>query len=117
MNNCISKQLNFKNEKVLTYLPGSAERIELEAELTRMKTSFVDIPVIIVGREIRTGNKGKCIIPHDNKKHIGEYHKAGKEEVKMAIEEALKSKANWEGLHFEERAAIFLKAAELASGP
>ena len=51
MNNCISRKLDFKNEKVLTYLPGSLERIELEAELSRMKTSFVDIPVIIgVGR-------------------------------------------------------------------
>lgn len=117
MNNSISKELNFKNEKVLTYLIGSPERIELEAELSRMKSSFVDIPLIIGGREIRTGNKGECLIPHDIKRVIGEYHKAGREEVEMAIDEALKAKVKWESLPWESRAAIFKKAAELASGP
>lgn len=117
MNNSISKELNFKNEKILKYLPGSPERMELENELLHIKSSFIDIPVIIGGKEIRTGNKGQCIIPHDNKKIIGEYHKAGKEEVEMAIKEALKAKINWEKLHWESRVAIFLKAAELASGP
>lgn len=117
MNNSISKELNFKNEKILTYLPGSLERMELEAELSHMKSSFVDIPIIIGGKEIRTGDKGKCIIPHDHKKIIGEYHKAGKVEIEMAIEEALKAKTKWESLSWESRAAIFKKAAELASGP
>ncbi|QUH21370.1 L-glutamate gamma-semialdehyde dehydrogenase [Alkaliphilus sp. B6464] len=117
MNNNISKELNFKNEKVLKYLPGSPERVELENELSHIKSSFIDIPVIIGGQEIRTGNKGKCIIPHDNKKIIGEYHKAGKKEVEMAIREALQAKINWERLHWESRVAIFLRAAELASGP
>nr|WP_312579687.1 L-glutamate gamma-semialdehyde dehydrogenase [Sedimentibacter sp.] len=117
MNNSISKELDFTNEKVLTYLPGSSERIELEEQLSQMKDSFVEIPVIIDGKEIFTGNKGKCIIPHNNKKAIGEYHKAGEKEVKLAIEAALRAKLNWEKLHWESRAAIFLKAAELASGP
>lgn len=116
MNNKIIKELDFKNEKVLKYLPESPERIELEAELKRMKASYVDIPVIIGGKEIRTGNKGKCILPHDNKKVIGEYHKAGKKEVKTAIAEALKAKTTWEKLDWEARISIFLKAAELASG-
>ncbi|MGB7605352.1 MAG: L-glutamate gamma-semialdehyde dehydrogenase [Lutisporaceae bacterium] len=116
MNNSISKELNFKNEKVLKYLPGSSERTELETELSHLKSSFLDIPIIIGGREIRTGNKGQCIIPHDNKKVIGEYHKAGKEEVEMAIEEALKAKIKWERLPWESRVAIFLKAAGLAAG-
>lgn len=116
MKNSITKELKFENEKVLEYLPGSPERKELEDELMRMKNSFVDIPVIINGREIRTGKKGQCILPHDNKKIIGEYHKAGKKEVEMAIEGALKAKANWESLHWESRAAIFKKAAELAAG-
>lgn len=117
MNNSISKQLSFKNEKALEYLPGSLERTELEAELSLVKASFVDIPVIIGGKEIRTGNKGQCFIPHDNKKSIGEYHKAGKAEVEMAIKEALKAKIKWEELNWESRVAIFLRAAELASGP
>jgi len=117
MNNSILKEIGFKNEKVLEYKPGSAERLELESELTRMRSSYVEIPVVIGGKEIFTGIKDKCLIPHDNKRAIGEYHKAGKNEVKMAIAEAGRAKAHWEGLNWEARIAIFLKAAELASGP
>lgn len=117
MNNYIPKEYGFVNEKVLNYLPGSPERLELEAELSRIKTTFIEIPVIIGGKEIRTGHKGSCLIPHNNKMLIGEYHKAGKKEVEMAIKEAQKAKARWEGLDWQSRAAIFLKAAELASGP
>lgn len=117
MNNYIPKEYDFVNEKVLNYLPGSPERLELEAELSRIKTTFIDIPVIIGGKEIRTGHKGSCLIPHNNKMLIGEYHKAGKKEVEMAIKEAQKAKTRWEGLDWQSRAAIFLKAAELASGP
>lgn len=117
MNNYIPTGYNFINEKVLDYLPDSSERKELEAELSRLNNTYVDIPIIIGGKEIRTGSKGYCIIPHNNKKILGEYHNAGKEEVELAIEEALKAKAKWEGLSWQSRAAIFLKAAELASGP
>jgi len=117
MNNIIPKRHEFKNEKVLTYLPGSPERIELEQEMARMRESFVDIPVIIDGKEIRTGNTGQCRIPHDHKKVIGQYHKAGRKEVEMAIEAALKAKSKWENMHWQDRVAIFLKAAELAAGP
>lgn len=92
MNNSIISELNFKNEPVLKYLPKSLERMELEAELYIIKNSYIDIPLIIGNKEIRTGNKGLCIIPHDHKKIIGEYHKAGKEEVELAINEALKAK-------------------------
>lgn len=117
MNNSVSKRLNFINEKILTYLPGSSERIELEEQLSLMKNSFVEIPIIIGGKEIRTAKKGQCILPHNSKKNIGEYHKAGKIEVNLAIKDALKAKLLWEKLHWESRAAIFLKAAELAAGP
>ena len=78
-----------------------------------MKNDFVDIPIIIGGREIRTGNKGKCIIPHDNKRVIGEYNEAGPEEVKMAIDAALKAHREWESFSWFERASVTLKAAEL----
>ncbi len=117
MNNCIPKEYGFVNEKILPYLPGSPERVALEAELSHIRSTFIDIPVIVGGKEIRTGNKGNCSIPHDNKKIIGEYHKAGKKEVEMAIDEALKAKLIWERLDWQARATIFLKAAELASGP
>jgi len=117
MNNSIPKEISFRNEKVLEYQPGSPERLGLEAELARIKDSFADIPVIIGGKEIRTGIKGQCRIPHDKSRTLGEYHKAGKKEVEMAVLEAMRAKAKWENLHWEARAAIFLKAAELASGP
>jgi len=117
MNNSVSKKLSFVNEEILTYLPGSSERIELKEQLSIMKNSFIEIPIIIGDKEIRTGNKGQCILPHNSKKAIGEYHKAGKNEVDLAIKEALKAKILWEKLHWESRVAIFLKAAELAAGP
>lgn len=117
MYNYIPSEHDFVNEKVLSYLPGSKERMELEAELSRMKSSYVDIPVIIGGKEIRTGDIGYCIIPHNNKKSIGQYHKAGRKEAELAIAEALKAKAKWEQLDWHSRAKIFLKAAELAAGP
>lgn len=117
MNNTMAKVLNFENEKVLEYAVGSTKREELKKALNELEQKVVDIPIIIGGKEIRTGNTGKCIIPHNHKKVIGIYHKAGENEVKMAIEAALEAKKQWEKMPWEHRAAIFLKAAELASGP
>lgn len=117
MNNIVSKEFSFKNEPILTYSIGSPERIKLEAELENMKANFLEIPLIIGGKEIRTGNKGKCIIPHDNKRVIGEFHKAGKAEIELAIRDAMKAKSKWEAIPWEARIAIFLRAAELAAGP
>lgn len=115
MNNSIAQLLKFENEKVLDYLPGSKERTEIKKELKSLKEEVLEIPLIIGGKEIRTGNIGQCIIPHDNKKVIAKYHMAGETEVKMAIQAALEAKKQWEKLHWEHRAAIFMKAAELAS--
>ncbi|MBI4926063.1 MAG: L-glutamate gamma-semialdehyde dehydrogenase, partial [Bdellovibrio sp.] len=77
----------------------------------------IEIPCIIGGKEISTGRKQKCIMPHDHHSVLGEYHQAGPEELKMAVQAALKAKTDWESLSWENRAAIFLKAAELISGP
>ncbi len=77
MNNCIPRQHEFVNEPILRYRPDSPERLELEQELARMSDSFVEIPLIIGGQEIRTGNMGKCVVPHDHQRVIGEYHRAG----------------------------------------
>lgn len=96
MNNIVINEIKFRNEPVLNYEVGSSERIELEKELANMKNSVVDIPVIIGGKEIRIGNKGTCILPHNKDKVIGEYHKATAKEVELAIEEALKAKEKWE---------------------
>ena len=116
MNSIITK-INFKNEPVLNYNLGSPERDELISEIYNMKNSFVDIPLIVGGKEIRTEKKGKCILPHDKNKVIGEYHIASKKEVSMAIEEALKAKQEWEEMPWQSRVAIFLRAADLAAGP
>lgn len=115
MNNSIAQLLKFENEKALDYLPGSKERIEIKKELESLQEKVLEIPLIIGGKEVRTGNFGQCIIPHNNKKIIAKYHMAGEAEVKMAIQAALEAKKQWEKLHWEHRAAIFMKAAELAS--
>jgi len=115
MINSISKIWGFENEKVLDYMPGSKERMELKRALQSLKEEVLEIPLIIGGKEVRTGNMGQCIIPHNNKKVIARYHMAGEAEVKMAIQSALEAKREWEKLHWEHRVAIFMKAAELAS--
>ncbi len=107
----------FVNEPVKSYLPGSPERIELERELKRMKSERIEIPVIIGGKEIKTGNVQKCVMPHDHQHVLGQYHKAGRSEAVLAIEAALEAKKKWEKLPWSSRVAIFLKAAELAAGP
>lgn len=117
MNNSIIKKNQFVNEPVLSYEPGSKERIELDKELAKMNNSFVDIPVIIGGKEIRTGDKGACILPHNKNKVIGEYHKAGKEEAVLAIKAALEAKEKWASMPWQSRIAIYLRAAKLAAGP
>lgn len=105
------------NEQPLDYLPGSKEKATLKTQLRNMKLEEIDIPLIIGGKEIRTGNTGKCIIPHDKNHILATYHKAGSKEVQMAIEAALKAKKEWENTPWEHRVSIFLKAAEMAAGP
>lgn len=117
MNNLILNKFKFKNEIPLEYLPDSLEREELMAELTKMKSQIVDIPIVINGKEIRTGDTNQCIMPHDKEKVIGIYHQAGREEIEMAIESSLNAKSAWEELYWEHRVSIFLRAAELAAGP
>ncbi len=102
-----------ENEAVRDYEKGSEDRRLLELELKRLSSNVLNIPVIINGEEIRTGNKLPCTMPHDHQKVIGYYHVAGEEEVKMAIEAAANAKDKWEDLSYEHRASIFLRAAEL----
>lgn len=101
------------NEPVLSYGPGSMEREMLQAELARIKGQMVDIPLIIGGKEIRTGNLGRCIEPHCHGSVLAQYHIAGEKEVQMAIDSALAAKTAWENLPCIERAKIFMRAAEL----
>ena len=115
MNNAIYNFKEPKNEPVLTYKPGSPERKLLEEELTVQKNMVVDIPLIIGGKEIRTGITGQVFMPSDHRHILATYHKATEKEVKMAIDAALKAKDCWINLAWMERAAIMAKAAELLS--
>jgi 1-pyrroline-5-carboxylate dehydrogenase len=115
MNNAIYNFKEPKNEPVLTYKPGSPERKLLEEELTVQKNMVIDIPLIIGGKEIRTGKTGKIVMPSDHKHVLATYHKATEKEVTMAINAALEAKDCWMNLAWMERAAIMAKAAELIS--
>ena len=104
------------NEPVYSYAPGTEERKKLQAELERLKNEEpIEIPLIIGGKEIKTGDLGECVEPHDHKNVIAKFHKAGKEHVDMAIEAAKKAKEKWANLSWQMRASIFYKAAELIS--
>ncbi len=104
------------NEPVLSYAPGSFERAALEAELARMKGEVIEIPLIIGGKEVRTGNMGECRIPHDHGHLLARYHKAGQAEVDQAVTAAAEAWGSWSELDWSARAAIFLRMAELLAG-
>lgn len=105
------------NEPVLNYGPGSAEREGLKKALEEARSKVIDIPMYINGEEIRTENTAEIFPPHDIKHKIGTYHKGTAEHVKQAIAAALAARPAWEAMPWEQRASIFLKAAELLSGP
>lgn len=86
------------NEPILSYLPGSSERLALKQRLREMKAEKVDIPLIIGGREVRTGKTGQCIVPHDRGCTLGSYHIAGDKEVQDAVAAALAAKREWEDM-------------------
>ncbi len=106
-----------KNEPILNYTPGSPERKSIKEMLEKMAGECIDIPIIIGGREIRTGDLEKCVMPHDHGHVLGNYHKADATHVDMAVAAARKAWNEWSEYPWEERAAIFLKAAELLAGP
>ena len=105
------------NEPVLSYAPGSPERRELEAQLERLAASVLDIPLRIGGRKQRTRSVGQVVMPHDHEHVLARWYRGGKKEVERAIDAALAAHEGWSRLAWRERAAIFLKAAELLAGP
>ncbi len=115
MNNAIYNFREPTNEPVLTYMPGSPERELLEKELALQESRPIDIPLIIGGKEIRTGITGKIVKPSDHNHVLATYHMASEKEVRIAIGEALCAKDAWMNLAWMERASIMLKAAELIS--
>lgn len=113
----IYKLPEIKNEPVKSYAPGSPERAALKAKLAELGKGGLDIPMIIGGKEIRTGKLEDIRPPHDHQTLLGHFHQGNKTHVQMAIDAALAAKPAWEAMRWESRAAIFLKAADLISGP
>ncbi len=105
------------NEPILSYAPGSAERAELKAELAVQADQVVDIPLIIGGEEVRTGNTFDVVMPHAHGHVIAKAHMAGPKEIDRAIRAAEAAHREWSMMLWEDRAAVFLKAADLLAGP
>jgi len=104
------------NEPIKTYKPGSPEREELKKKLAELRSKEIEIPLIIGGEEIKTGNIEVIRIPHNHGHKLGVYHKAGRKEVEMAIDAALKARKEWAEMPWEQRVSVFLKAADLLAG-
>ncbi len=105
------------NEPVKSYAPNSPEKVAVLAAYKQMWNSKIDVPLYIGSEEIRTGNTQNITAPHDHKHIVGTYHLAEKSHVEKAIANALDSRTKWANMAWEQRAAIFLKAAELIAGP
>ena len=104
------------NEQVLNYAPGSPERKELKEEIEKLRSQVLDLPMVIGGQEVRTGNLVPIHPPHDRKHLLGNYHKGDATHVKMAIEAALEAWKSWSTLPWEQRASVFLRMADLLAG-
>ena len=115
MNNALFQFKRPENEPVYGYLPGSAELKLLQAELQRQREIQVEIPVIIGGKEIKTGKMGKVVMPHNHQHILATFHMVSEQEVRIAIEEALKAKVKWANLPWMERCSIMERVAELIS--
>src|SRR5690242_6816892 len=101
------------NEPNRGYLPGSPERVELKARLAQMAAERVDIPIVIGGREIRTGRIEHAVMPHDHRHVLADWHVADAEHVRAAVDAAAAAHREWASWSWQERAAVFLRAAEL----
>ncbi len=101
------------NEPVRTYAPGTPERAELKTRLSAMAGERIDIPLIIGGREVRTGDTAQAVMPHAHGHVLADWHKASRENVQQAIAAAATAQREWASWPWEDRAAIFLRAAEL----
>ncbi len=105
------------NEPVLSYAPGTREREELKKQLRDFRENPIEIPMFIGGKNTETGDLISIHPPHDHQHLLGTYHQGSEKEVRMAIDAALKAREEWASLPWEQRAAVFLKAADLLSGP
>ena len=105
------------NEPIRDYAPGSPERASLQLRLEQMRNERLDIPLIIGGEEVRTGTVKAAVMPHDKGHVLADVHQAGPNEVEAAVKASGEAWEDWHRVPWEERAAIFLRAAELLAGP
>ncbi|MBI4485888.1 MAG: L-glutamate gamma-semialdehyde dehydrogenase [Acidobacteria bacterium] len=101
------------NEPVRSYAPGSPERASIKARLSQMAGEKIDMPLIIGGCDVRTGNTAASVMPHEYEHVLGEYHTATEQTVVQAIDAAANARREWAAWSFDDRAAVILKAAEL----
>ncbi|RKX19154.1 MAG: 1-pyrroline-5-carboxylate dehydrogenase, partial [Candidatus Zixiibacteriota bacterium] len=106
-----------ENEPIYSYAPGTPERKGLIKAIDELKKQSFDIPMIIDGKEIRVGEPKKITAPHNHSLQLGQWYQGGQKEINDAIASAARAKKEWENMPFSERAAIFLKAADLLAGP
>lgn len=116
MNNAVFLFDSPQNEKILKYGQQSAEREEIKKELDLLSNNSIEIPLIIGGKEVRTGVTENVVMPHNHNNTIAICHQAREAEIKLAIQESMKAKKDWENLPWMERSSIMLRAAELISG-
>ena len=105
------------NEPIKSYAPGSPEKADLKARLASMAGETVDIGIVIGGKELRTGDTSKVTMPHAHQHVLGEFHHATTQHVHDAIAAATAAQRDWANWAWEDRAAVFLKAADLLAGP
>ncbi len=105
------------NEPIKDYDPGSPEKASLQAKADELSSQVIDIPLVIGGEEIRTGNTAQCIMPHDHEHVLANFHQASEKEVEMAINASQEAWQSWSKKPLEERAEIYVKIADLLTGP
>src|SRR5690349_1844523 len=105
------------NEPVKGYAPGSAERTSLKTRLRELSGQETELPLIINGKEVRTGKLSRSVMPHNHAHTLGQFHLGGAAEVQQAIAAANGAHKEWSAMPWEARAAVFLKAADLLTGP
>jgi 1-pyrroline-5-carboxylate dehydrogenase len=113
----MNKNFRAINEPIIDFEPGSNHRMLLKKEIERQSSRVKEIPIIINGKEIKTGNLQVCTKPHDHKHILGHYHEAGEKEIQMAIDSSLEAWKSWSKTSLEYRAEIFKKVADLIAGP
>src|SRR5215203_50231 len=101
------------NEPVKSYAPGSSEKASIKRRLAELDSESIEVPLVIGGREVRTGKTEAMVKPHEYRHELGRFHQGGAAEAVQAIDAAEKARPGWAAMPWEERAAIFLRAGEM----